>query len=222
MSEEVYGPKEGQHIPAATLHRYLTDFANHFGITERTVFQTKVTAIEATEDGQWIIHTSSPIDEDDVRTKKVIVATDLTSTPNIPTYPGEEIFKPPFFHAKDFCTRADTVKSCKVATVVGAGKSAFDCAYVFAKEGQAQVDLIIRPTGQGPVWLCPPYVTPLKKKDGRAARHTLTHVVQSLSVAKRRWFFSRARVSPQNRYRSLPHGSVLEHLERRCGRGALL
>lgn len=164
MSEKLYGVKEGQHIPAAVMHRYLTDFGERFGIAERTRFSTKVDTIEAIENERWLLHTTSPTGEESIRTKKLIVATGLTSTPNMPTYVGEESFKPPLFHAKDFCARADTVKTCKNATVVGAGKSAFDCAYAFAEEGNAQVDLIIRPTGQGPVWLCPPYVTPLKRK----------------------------------------------------------
>jgi cation diffusion facilitator CzcD-associated flavoprotein CzcO len=166
MSEEVYGVSEGQHIPAAVLHRYLTDFAETFGIAKRTRFQTRVTTIEATDNDRWNLYITSPAGDEVVRTKKLIVATGLTSTPNMPSYPGQDTFTPPFFHAKDFCARADTVKTCKRATIVGAGKSAFDCAYAFAEqEGEgAQVDLIIRPTGQGPVWLCPPYVTPLKRK----------------------------------------------------------
>ena len=164
MDGEKYNLKEGQHIPAATLHQYLTDFADHYGITERTRFQVEVKVIEATSDEQWLLYTDSPDGEEVIRTRKLIVATGLTSTPNLPTYKGQEDFKPPFFHAKDFCARADTVQSCKRATVVGAGKSAFDVAYAFAEEGNAQVDLVIRPTGQGPVWLCPPYVTPLKRK----------------------------------------------------------
>ncbi|KIW15883.1 hypothetical protein PV08_05933 [Exophiala spinifera] len=166
MVEEVYGVSEGQHIPAATLHRYLTDFAKKFGIYERTRFQTRVDAVEAAANDEWLLHitdTSSSVSEI-LQTKKLIVATGLTSQPNMPSYPGEENFKAPFFHAKEFCARADLVNTCKRATVVGAGKSAFDVAYAFATDGNAQVDLIIRPAGQGPVWICPPYVTPLKRK----------------------------------------------------------
>lgn len=158
MIESEYGIKEGQHIPAAVLHRYLTDFAKHFGVLERTKFNTKVDVIEAYND-DWILHTSAG----DIQTRNLIVATGLTSTPNFPQYPGADTFTPPYFHAKDFCKRADTVEKARSAVVVGAGKSAFDVAYAYATRN-AQVDLIIRPTGQGPVWLCPPYVTPLKRK----------------------------------------------------------
>ncbi|KAH6877192.1 putative dimethylaniline monooxygenase [Thelonectria olida] len=165
MSEDVYGVKPGQHIPAAVLHRYLTDFSKKFGVFERTRFNTKVDAIEATESGGWNIHVSptSGGASETVTAKKLIVATGLTSQPNMPKYTGEETFTPTLIHAKDFCKHSSAVGTCKKAVVVGAGKSAFDCAYIFATDGDAQVDLIIRPTGQGPVWLCPPYVTPMKK-----------------------------------------------------------
>lgn len=171
MLEEVYGVKAGQHVPAAVLHRYLTDFAKKFGVFERTRFNTRVDALEATTQKTWNIHTSPSKSNTDpgaapeiLHAKKVIIASGLTSQPNIPQYPGQDTFKSTFFHAKEFCDRSDTVKSAKKAVVIGGGKSALDCAYAFATDGgNANVDLIIRPTGQGPVWLCPPYVTPFKR-----------------------------------------------------------
>ncbi|KAK5087848.1 hypothetical protein LTR05_002063 [Lithohypha guttulata] len=159
MTEEEYGVREGQHVPADVLHEYLTDFAKHFGILERTRFNTRVNVVEAANDG-WVLHTTG---SEPIRTSKLIVATGLTSTPNLPTYPGSETFGPPLFHAKDFYKRAKILETCDRAVVVGAGKSAYDIAYAFAT-AKATVDLLIRPTGQGPVWLCPPYVTPLKRK----------------------------------------------------------
>lgn len=165
MVEEVYGVKAGQHVPGATLHRYLTDFAKHFGIFERLRFNTKVDSVEPNSVG-WLLKVTPTVGEQkqhSIETKKIILATGLTSEPNLPKYRGQETFTKPFFHAKDFCQRAETVKNSKNVVVVGGGKSACDVAYAFAEEGGAQVDLIIRPTGEGPVWLCPPYVTPLKK-----------------------------------------------------------
>ena len=165
MSESVYGVKEGQHIPAAVLHRYLNDFAKHFGVFELTRLNTKVEEIAANSSGGWTLTTTNDTRQTTIiETKRLVLATGLTSQPNIPEYPGIDSFTPPFFHAKDFCTHKETVKSSNKAVVVGAGKSAYDIAYAFATEGDAQVDLIIRPTGQGPVWLAPPYVTPFKRK----------------------------------------------------------
>ncbi|KAL4938368.1 hypothetical protein BDV06DRAFT_215142 [Aspergillus oleicola] len=166
MSEDIYGVGEGQHIPAEVLHRYLTDYARHFGVLERTRFGAKVVSVEATEPGGWIVNVALSKGEVDIlRTDKLIMATGLTSEPNIPSYPGRETFTSRFIHAKDFCANAETVNTCRRAVVVGAGKSAFDCAYAFATaENNLAVDLIIRPTGDGPVWIAPPYVTPLKRK----------------------------------------------------------
>lgn len=171
MLEDIYGVCEGQHIPAAVLHRYLTDFSKKFGVFERTRFDTKVTSVESTPSETWkIAVTSSKSEggEEVLETEKLIMATGLTSEPNLPSYSGQETFTSKFLHAKDFCANSETVNTCKRATVVGAGKSAFDCAYAYATaEGNDHVDLIIRPTGDGPVWLCPPYVTPfLQKMEG--------------------------------------------------------
>ena len=170
MVEEVYGVKYGEHVPAATMHRYLTDFAKHFGVFERTRFDTAVDAIEAVPgDNSWKVHVrpskgqQKDAEIEVLHTQKLIVATGLTTNPNLPTYPGQEKYTAPFFHAKDFHRQRDAVKDCKKVVVVGAGKSALDCAYVFAAEAGATVDLVMRPTGAGPVWISPPWVTPLKR-----------------------------------------------------------
>ncbi|KAK0383883.1 hypothetical protein NLU13_7975 [Sarocladium strictum] len=163
MVEEVYGVKEGQHIPAAVLHRYLTDFAKHFGVYERTQLNTRVKHARQTDAGGWELTTVVAGEERTMHTKRLIVATGLTSAPNLPVYPGEDSFSGLKFHAKDFCKHGDTVKTAKKVVIVGCGKSAYDCAYAYAREGGAQVDLLIRPQGQGPVWLVPPYVTPFRR-----------------------------------------------------------
>lgn len=163
MEESEYGVKFRQdHIPAATLHRYLTDFANKFGISERTRLNTKVDSIQPTENDGWLLNVKSKDGQESIQTRKLILATGLTSTANFPSYPGQENFKSPIFHAKDFCVQRDVVNTSKNAVVVGGGKSAYDCAYAFAEQG-VHVDLVIRRTGQGPVWLCPPFVTPFKR-----------------------------------------------------------
>lgn len=163
MDESIYGIKPGQHIPAAVLHRYLTDFARSFGVLDRTRFNTKVESVQAIDTGGWKLALSEGSGVSVLSTEKLIVATGLTSEPNMPSYPGQATFTAPFFHAKDFCHNSNTVATAKRAVVVGGGKSAYDCAYAFATEGGAETHLVIRPTGQGPVWICPPYVTPFKR-----------------------------------------------------------
>ncbi|EMD88352.1 hypothetical protein COCC4DRAFT_149910 [Bipolaris maydis ATCC 48331] len=172
MLQSVYGVKEGQHIPAAVLHRYLTDFAKHFGIYERTRLNTKVEGVEPSSTGGWLVNVVNASGEPEtVKTKRLVLACGLTSQPNIPQYEGADTFESPFFHAKDFCKRSDTVAASNTAVVVGGGKSAMDIAYAFATEGHATVNLIIRPTGQGPVWLAQSYATPFKR-DMQELLHT--------------------------------------------------
>lgn len=163
MSEDTYGVKSNDHIPAATLHRYLTDYSRYFGVFDRVTFNTSVDTIERDTDRGWKVHTLSGKSHAVVETKRLILATGLTSSPNVPTYPGQESFDAPFFHAKDFRSQADTLKNSKNVTVIGGAKSAFDVSFGYVQAG-VTVDLIIRPDGNGPVWLSPPFVTPLKKK----------------------------------------------------------
>jgi cation diffusion facilitator CzcD-associated flavoprotein CzcO len=164
MSEEVYGVKPFQHIPGAVLHRYLTDYAKHFGVFDRIQFKTPVEVVKPRPSGDgWILTLQAPAGTRTVETNKLILATGLTSTPNMPQYLGANDFDAPFFHAKDFCKRAPSLEKVQRAVVVGGAKSAFDVAYAMVESG-AEVDLIVRPDGHGPVWIAPMLVTPFKKR----------------------------------------------------------
>ncbi|KAK5204006.1 hypothetical protein LTR72_010618 [Exophiala xenobiotica] len=161
MDEATYGVKPGQHIPGTVLHRYLIDYAKKFGVYQCTRFNTKVDSAQPTENGGWLLKTSSP-ENKTFETKKLIVATGLTSQPYIPQLPGMPDFKGSLFHVRDFAEKAATLKEAKNVVVVGGAKSAWDVAYAYAEAG-VQVDMVIRKSGHGPVWMAPPYVTPLKK-----------------------------------------------------------
>jgi len=163
MSVGTYAVQPYEHIPAATLHRYLTDYAQHFGVFDKIQFDTKVDLIEYEASGTWKLSVTKDEKSKNVRTEKLIVATGLTSTPNMPHYQNEEKFEAPRFHAKDFCKKAPELKDAKNVVVVGGAKSAYDVAYAMVEQG-ATVDLIIRPNGHGPVWISPRLVTPFKKR----------------------------------------------------------
>ncbi|CAK7203042.1 hypothetical protein SEUCBS139899_005771 [Sporothrix eucalyptigena] len=163
LREDIYGVKPNNHIPGAVLHRYLTDFARHFGIYERIQFHTKVDVIRKNSDDSWTLTVVSPEGVRQLTTARLILATGLTSTPNFPQYPGHADFGAPFFHAKNFCSRAEEVVGAKNVVVVGGAKSAYDVAYAMVEQGTT-VDLVVRPEGNGPVWISPPFVTPLKKR----------------------------------------------------------
>ncbi|KAJ3543613.1 hypothetical protein NM208_g3487 [Fusarium decemcellulare] len=145
MSEDIYGVKPNSHIPGEVLHRYLTDFSKHFDFHDRIQFNTAVNLVERIGDSGWKLSVTSPKGDRSIDTEKVILATG------------------PLFHAKDFCNEAHTVKGKKSVVVVGGAKSAYDVAYALVQDG-ATVDLIIRPNGQGPVWIAPALATPFKKR----------------------------------------------------------
>jgi cation diffusion facilitator CzcD-associated flavoprotein CzcO len=162
MDESTYGVKPLAHIPGTVLNRYLTDFARHYNIYERLQFNSTVSLVESTELG-WTVTVTTPDTERKVHTAKLILATGLTSTPNIPQYKNADSFDRPFFHVKDFCRRADELKGVNNVVVVGGAKSAYDVAYAMVESG-ATVDLIIKPDGTGPVWIAPPKVTPVQHR----------------------------------------------------------
>ncbi|KAJ9617259.1 hypothetical protein H2200_000980 [Cladophialophora chaetospira] len=161
MDQATYGVKPGEHIPGTVLHRYFTDYAHKSGVFSRIQFNTKVDSAEPTEEGGWLLKTTSS-EEKTFTTKKLIVATGLTSQPYITKIPGMQDFQGRLFHARDFAKNGDTLKQAKNAVVVGGAKSAWDVAYAYATSG-VQVDMVMRESGHGPVWMAPPYVTPLKK-----------------------------------------------------------
>lgn len=162
MTEHIYGVKDLGHIPGSVLNRYLTDFAKHYGIYERIQFDSTVSYVDRNGDG-WDITVTSHGDATKIYAKKLILATGLTSTPNLPEYVDAEKFDRPLFHAKDFCQRAPHLEGVKNVIVVGGAKSAYDVAYAMVEAG-ATVDLIIKPNSTGPVWIAPRKVTPLKHR----------------------------------------------------------
>ena len=160
---EMYGVGPFEHIPAAALHRYLTDFAKQFGVFERIHFNTTVETVTPNKSDGWTLTVTGPKEQHTVETAKIILATGLTSTPNMPMYQGAESFGAPLFHSKDFCKEAPKLKDIKHAVVVGGAKSAFDVSYAMIEAG-ATVDMVIRPDGHGPVWIAPMFVSPFKKR----------------------------------------------------------
>lgn len=163
MSEDIYGVGPFQHIPGTVLHRYLTDYAKHFGVFERIQFNTSVDKISPSASDGWTIMLRGEKGPRTLETAKLILATGLTSSPNMPQYRGAESFGAPLFHAKDFCKQAPHLGKVNNAVVVGGAKSAFDVAYAMVQDG-ATVDLVVRPDGHGPVWIAPMFVTPFKKR----------------------------------------------------------
>lgn len=182
MNPERYSLKPGQHIPGGTVHRYLCDFADHFGLTSRIRLRTRVCAATMLPDSRWEVEyeerspgaTGDPPSATRGRltARRLVLATGLTSAPNIPRFRGQDSFAGPIVHSKqlgergaELLTPSNTTSSSSsssaapVVVVVGANKSAWDVCYSAAtaaagRGATAAAHMVVRPSGGGPsrVW----------------------------------------------------------------------
>lgn len=85
MDEATWGVKPGSHIPGLVVHDYLTAFAKRFGVAERIRYGCRVESVERGENEGWVLRTISEGEgkEGVVRTRKLIVATGMTSQVSI-------------------------------------------------------------------------------------------------------------------------------------------
>ncbi|GAB1319306.1 Indole-3-pyruvate monooxygenase YUCCA2 [Madurella fahalii] len=164
--DESFGVRAGEHMPGEVMHEYLTKYAEKFGFLDKIRLRSSVLTAQHQDgaEGGWVL----TVQDDDTQTqyqifaRKLILATGLTSEPFLPHIDGQEEFEVPLFHSKDFVKYADTLESAKTVTVFGGTKSAWDVVYAYASKG-VKVNWVIRESGHGPIWIAPPYVTPLKK-----------------------------------------------------------
>lgn len=173
MSPDVFGVKPGQHIPGRVCHEYLSAYVKNHGISDKIRYSSKVVSAEHNkESGGWLLSVCKldgngslgahgPV-EYQVVTRKLVVATGLTSEPFRPGFDGEDTYSGKLFHIKDFPKFTETLNTARRVTVFGGTKSGWDAVYAYATRG-IQVDWVIRSSGHGPSWMAPPHVTPLKK-----------------------------------------------------------
>ncbi len=158
MTPEKFGVKPGQHIPGAVVHEYLCQFARAFDLTSRMRLWTKVESVELQDSGEWLLRLRNLRNGGDeifcILAKRLVIATGLTSAPNIPKYSGKDSFTGNFLHSRELNDRAEDLRTSKEVVVVGGNKSAWDTCYSAATAG-AHVNMVIRPGGGGPSWVWP-------------------------------------------------------------------
>lgn len=149
MPEE-YGLQKGQHIPGKIVHEYLARYAERFDIHDKIWYNCAVESAEHFPGGGWELRgqrglTGGGPEEGTVqlRTKRLVLATGLTSEAFLPAFEGDEEFGVPIFHSKDFSKYTHTLDEVSSVAVFGGTKSAWDAVYAYASKG-VHVDWIIR------------------------------------------------------------------------------
>ncbi|KAF1946603.1 FAD/NAD(P)-binding domain-containing protein [Clathrospora elynae] len=166
MDEEKFDVKKGEHVPAEKILDYLTAFVEWGDIKQFLRLRTAVEVIEKDENRGWILHCSpSPLTDpkgSSIRAKQLIIAVGNTNTPLLPNYPTSSTFTPAVLHSAAFPTHfSEVVRPNTHTVVIGSGKSAWDVAYACATQPNSTATMLIRPDGNGPMWMTPAHVTPL-------------------------------------------------------------
>ena len=147
MDFETYGVLPGSHVPGAVVHRYLTDYAQHFGVFDNIQFNAWVKSAELKGNGEWIIsydlNSGGEVKEMKLTSKTLVLATGTTSEPNMPSIAGSGEFDGDIFHSKELPDRMEDLSAAKNVVVYGGSKSAADAAYVNASRGR-HVDWVVR------------------------------------------------------------------------------
>ncbi|MBW9094561.1 NAD(P)/FAD-dependent oxidoreductase [Microbacterium jejuense] len=128
------------------LIRYFRGFADHFGLTGRFRFDTKVTSLEPAEGGGWMLHagpsSGSGTGGDGTVSAQyagVILANGTLAEPNIPPFRGE--FTGELLHTSAY--KSASQMTGRRVLIIGAGNSGCDIA-VDAVHHAASVDMSVR------------------------------------------------------------------------------
>ncbi len=140
--------------------KYVTDYLERYvdshvydgkSLRDRVITGFGVNAIDKVE-GVWVVEgaISSTTSVQQFKTKKLIIATGMTSTGRMPTFDGQDQFRGQIIHQKDFghFLSNGTSNQNRVA-VIGGAKSGADAVYNLVKAGK-EVHWIIRKSGRGP------------------------------------------------------------------------
>lgn len=150
-SDTLYDLYEAKHV-ADYLEKYVDEFKYEGrNLRDRMVFGFTVAKIEKIND-RWNIHGHYNDKKEAAivyHAPKVMIASGLTSSPNMPILPNRENFQGPILHQKDFGQSSVLSSKDKYVTVIGGAKSAADMVYASVKAGKS-VSWIIRKSGSGP------------------------------------------------------------------------
>ncbi len=141
---------------AEDVRNYLEAYADHFNVRPLIQFQSEVTDVSrSTTDPDRLTVTVKSSEGEQSETKHefdfVVVCNGVLHEPRIPHVEGVDEFNGQVLHSSS--VKEDTYKKGDNVLVVGAGKSAFDCAARAAKQGVSPT-LVFRK----PHWMAPRYL----------------------------------------------------------------
>ncbi|ROV93455.1 hypothetical protein VPNG_09628 [Cytospora leucostoma] len=145
------------YISCKTIHTYLCEFAEDFGLTRRARLQCSVQKLQRLPEGNgWTLDVSGAR-PGTLQCDKLIWAAGAISEPVVPRYPQAAAFSAPIIHSTDTGKHLDLIEKTQSVTVVGGGKSAFDTVFLLLQAGK-RVNWVIRDGGSGPLSMMPPTI----------------------------------------------------------------
>lgn len=146
------GATESELVTGNMIHDYLQKYAEDHDLLRRIRFDAPVQHAERCSLG-WSLSFGNSTDT--VETERLMVATGVTSIPNMPHFKKDEV-SVPVIHSKQLGSSFNVLRtnSIKHVVVVGAAKSAYDAVYLLLSMGK-KVTWIIRPDGAGPLAILP-------------------------------------------------------------------
>ncbi|HEX9114387.1 MAG TPA: NAD(P)/FAD-dependent oxidoreductase [Nitrospirota bacterium] len=151
-------PESSDDFPSAEQVRsYLGSYTEHFGLRPLIRFSTEVLSVVGVANGTGEARTFKVVSRTEgskaaetLLFDYLVICNGVFSTPKIPHVVGQELFEGTVFHSSRL-TDPGAVEGKRVV-VVGAGKSALDCAAWAAEHGES-CTLVFR----SPHWMAPRY-----------------------------------------------------------------
>lgn len=153
------------HIPGEHVNEYLRKYAQEYNLEKHIRFNCRVYSAIDNEDAGWTlaINRTSALKNTHavIETRKLIVATGLTSEPIMPRLDGKEAFHAPIYHTSELAKAENGLGAFEKVALLSGAKFSWDIACAYALTG-VHVDWVIRASGHGPYWMLPNRLTPFK------------------------------------------------------------
>lgn len=123
------------------MRRYLSGYAEHFGIRERIRWRARIVEAAPTDNHRWHIVAEIDGTRDSAEYDYFVISPDMFNLKKIPDWPNREAFAGPVMHSSEFHDGARIAG--KRVVIVGFSRSAMDVAMDIVDEA-ASVTLLYR------------------------------------------------------------------------------